>query len=99
MRRPDGKQVRLKFLIVPRKDGRFVAVLRPSSGTVGLPTSLFTIGQILSVWRAAERRLEAVETGSAEWAAIQTEIEAFREQYQRLFAAAENSPGEPPNSG
>jgi PAS domain-containing protein len=94
VRRPDGVPVRVRFLLVPRKDGRFVAILRPSSEAVELPASWFTIGQILSTWRAAERRLEAVVPGSPEWDAIQVEIEAFREQYQRLFAAETNRPSE-----
>jgi PAS domain-containing protein len=92
VRRPDGVPVRVAFLLVPRKDGRFVAVLRPSSGAADRPASWFTTGQILSTWRAAERRLEAVIDGSAEWDAIQVEIAAFREQYQRLFAAESDRP-------
>jgi PAS domain-containing protein len=87
VKRPDGGLVRVKFLLVPRRDGHFVAILRPSGDATDLPASLFTTGQILSTWRAAERRLEAVAAGSAEWRAIQIEIDAFREQYQRLFAA------------
>jgi PAS domain-containing protein len=94
VRRPDGVPVRVRFLLVPRRDGRFVAVLRPGSEAVDRPASWFTTGQILSTWRAAERRLEAVVQGSAEWDAIQVEIEAFREQYQRLFAAESSGPGE-----
>jgi PAS domain-containing protein len=98
VRRPDGVPVRVRFLLVPRKDGRFVAVLRPSPEAVEQPASWFTTGQILSTWRAAERRLEAVVQGSAEWDAIQIEIEAFREQYQRLFAAESSEPGERPTT-
>jgi PAS domain S-box-containing protein len=94
VRRPDGVPVRVRFLLVPRKDGRFVAVLRPSSEAVERAASWFTTGQILSTWRAAERRLEAVVDGSAEWDAIQIEIAAFREQYQRLFAAESDRPSE-----
>lgn len=98
VRRPDGLPVRVTFLLVPRRDGRFVAVLRPSSEAADRAASWFTTGQILSTWRAAERRLEAVVDGSAEWDAIQVEIAAFREQYQRLFAAGSDRPSEGPTT-
>jgi hypothetical protein len=37
------------------------------------------------VWRAAERRLEEVPPGSAEWIRTQAEVDAFREEYRRRF--------------
>ena len=46
-----------------------------------------TAGEILSAWRAAERRLVELPAMSPERDALETEIAAFRARYQRLFPA------------
>ena len=57
LRRPDGSSARVKFGITPIEEGRFVAVLE----LIGAPTDaapvVYTAGQVLAEWRAAERRL------------------------------------------
>ena len=85
LRRLDGSSVRVKFGITPIEEGRFVAVLEP----VGAPTDaapiVYTAGQVLAEWRAAERRLDAIPEGTAEWRAVRHDIDVFRRRYQAMF--------------
>ena len=60
LRRLDGSSVRVKFGITPIEEGRFVAVLEPVGATIDAPPVLYTAGQVLAEWRAAERRLDAI---------------------------------------
>ena len=83
--RPDGEERRVAFRIVARDDGSFAAQLREVDAPTTAPTELFTAGQILAVWREAERRLEAISEEHPDFARIQTDIEGFRDAYQRAF--------------
>lgn len=89
--RGDGTKTRVRFMILPRDDGRFLAMLEGTSGEVDRPATLYTLGDVLSQWRAAERRLQELEVGGAEWRAVQTSISTFRDRYQRIFAAKQRS--------
>ena len=51
------------------------------------PTTVFTIGDVLSLWRAAERRLETVDADSPEYESTIADVTALRAHYQRLFEA------------
>lgn len=44
-----------------------------------------TGGEVLAAWRAAERRLTALEPDSQEWAEASQDIERFRTVYHELF--------------
>ncbi len=85
IQRLDGSQVRVKFGISPIEEGRFVAVMEPVATTVDAPPSLYTAGQVLAEWRAAERKLADVPEGSAEWRAVNRDIESFRARYHEFF--------------
>ena len=85
IRRLDGSEVRVKFGVTPTDDGRFVAILEEVSSPVEAPQVLYTAGQVLAHWRAAERRLAEIPEGSAEWQAVMREIETFRSRYHALF--------------
>lgn len=85
LRRPDGTTVRVKFGITPLDDGRFLAILEEIEAEHDAPPLLYTAGQVLAEWRAAERRLAAIAEGSPEWTAITDEIEVFRRRYHALF--------------
>jgi len=85
LQRPDGSSVRVKFGITPLEDGRFVAILEEIDAETDAPAILYTAGQVLAEWRAAERRLAAIVEGSPEWTAVTTEIEVFRRRYHALF--------------
>ena len=85
--RPDGTQARIRFVIRPTAAGRYEVGLEGAATSVEAPPRMFTAGEILAAWRAAERRLVELPEGSAEQVAIETEIAAFRERYQRLFPA------------
>ena len=49
--------VRVKFGITAIEDGRFLAMLEPVAGPTQQPPTLYTAGQVLAEWRAAERRM------------------------------------------
>ena len=85
LRRPDGSIIRVKFGITPLDDGRFLAIMEEIPAATQAPPVLYTAGQVLAEWRAAERRLAAIVEGSPEWQAVSEEIEVFRRRYQALF--------------
>jgi PAS domain-containing protein len=90
IKRPDGRRLRVSFLIAEQSDGRYLAHLRPVDDGPDRPTVTYTIGEVLAAWRAAERTLETLEPDSAEWAAVQAQIASFRADYRRL-----SDPGRP----
>jgi hypothetical protein len=85
VKRLDGSQVRVKFGLTPLEDGRFVAVMEPVDGELDAAPVVYTAGQVLAEWRAAERRLTEIAEGSAEWRAIHRDIDMFRKRYQEMF--------------
>ncbi len=84
----DGRLIRLRYLITPQADGTFEIVIERADELVSEPPRMYTIGAVLSAWRAAERDLEEVVPGSAEWTAAQSEIEYFRAEYKRVTTGA-----------
>jgi PAS domain-containing protein len=82
----DGTLKRVKFAIVPLDGGQFRIILEPTEGAVGEQPRLYTAGQVLSEWRAAERRLADLPPDSADAEAVRAEIERFRATYQEIFA-------------
>ena len=89
LNRLDGSQRRVAFGITRLDDGRFAAVLREIDQPTTDDTKLFTAGEMLAKWRAAERALETIAPDSPEATMVQREIERFRHAYQRLFRSAE----------
>ena len=85
--RPDGSQRRVRFAIRAADGDRYVVGLEPASAPVDAAPKLFTAGEILAAWRAAERRLVELSPTSPDRALVEDEIAAFRERYQRLFPA------------
>ncbi len=85
IQRLDGTKVRVRFAIRALDDGRFEAVLEPVTAPVSARPTVYTAGQVLSEWRAAERQLTTLEQGSPEWQRVQRLIEAFRARYQGFF--------------
>ncbi len=85
--RGDGSKARLRFVITVQDDGRYLAMLEAAGGELERPATVFTLGDVLTQWRAAERRLEALEAGSEEWQAAASDIASLRDRYQRIFAA------------
>ena len=87
IRRGDGREIRVRYLIAPRDDGRFVAILEPSEGRSGAPGTIFALGDVLAQWRAAERHLAEISPDSPEWAAVSAEIATLRATYQAGYRA------------
>lgn len=87
IRRVDGREIRVRYLIVRRDDGRFEAILEPTGGPSETPGTVFALGTVLSQWRAAERRLAAIAPDSPDWAAVSAEINTLRTTYQDGYRA------------
>ena len=85
MRRLDGSSIRVRFGLKPIEDGRFLALIEPIAGPTEQPPVVYTAGQVLAEWRAAERRMIEIPPDSDEWHVAQAEIETFRKRYQELF--------------
>ncbi len=85
IRRLDGSTLRVKFGITPIEDGKFVAIMEPVGGRTDAPPTVYSAGQVLAEWRAAERRLAEIPEGTAEWRSVHHEIDTFRSRYQELF--------------
>lgn len=89
--RPDGELRRVRFVITRRGDDEYAAILEPVPTSTAGETVVFTAGDVLAEWRAAERRLEAVPENSPEWQATHVRIAELRDRYQRLFEARRGS--------
>ena len=87
LRRVDGSTIRVKFGITPIEDGRLLALIEPVAEDAQQAPTIYTAGQVLAEWRAAERRMVEIPPETAEWHAAQSELEAFRTRYQDLFKA------------
>ena len=85
IRRLDGALVLVKFAIAPLDDGRYRAVLMRSTGSTEAAASVYTAGDVLTEWRAAERLLTTLPPGSPELEQVQSDIDSFRRLYQELF--------------
>jgi PAS domain S-box-containing protein len=80
----DGRLIRVRYSIRPLPDETFEVLLEPSEEAVTQPPRTYSVGAVLSAWRAAERKLEAIVPGSEEWAAVEAEVEYLRDEYQRV---------------
>ena len=88
LHRPDGSSRRVGFGIRRLYDGRYAAILHPLDAPTEDAAQVFTAGQVLARWRAAERQLETIPPDSVEASTIQGEIERFRQAYQQAFGAS-----------
>ncbi len=88
LRRLDGTPHRVTFGVTRLEDGRFAAILRALDEPTEDALQVFTAGQALARWRAAERELETIAPGSSEASLIEREIDRFRQAYHQLFASA-----------
>lgn len=80
----DGRLIRVRYLVTPQADGTYEVILERSKEAVTEPPRAYTLGAVLSKWRAAERELGELSAGSPEWTAVHAEIDHFRTEYQRL---------------
>ena len=91
IKRVDGVLIRVAFAIAPQRDGSFIATLNLVPGSRDAPTRVYTVGDVLGRWRAAERELETLTVESQEYASIREEVENLRAQYQRIFDARQRA--------
>jgi PAS domain-containing protein len=86
LKRGDGATIRVSYAI-EADDSGFVARLWEIPGSPEAPPSVFSVGEVLRSWRAAERELAELKQGSPEWARTLSEIELLRDRYRELFRA------------
>ena len=86
LKRGDGTTIRISYAVETAGDG-LRARLWQIEGSPVAPLSVFTVGDVLREWRAAERDLAELVPGTAEWARRLSEIELLRAKYQELFQA------------
>lgn len=92
-RRLDGELVRVRTAILEEADGRFRALFYPiERPTTNLSAKVYRIGDVLSEWRAAERRLADVDPESEEGRSWQGDLDLLRSQYQLLVKRASQQP-------
>jgi PAS domain-containing protein len=84
LKRGDGVTIRVSYAIEADESG-FVARLWEVPGSPDAPPSVFSVGEVLRSWRAAERNLAELKQGSPEWARTLSEIELLRDRYRELF--------------
>ena len=94
LRRGDGSTIRVAYAVEGTASG-FNARLWQIEGSPEAPASVFTVGDVLREWRAAERQLTELAPGTKDWARTLIEIELLRSKYQELFTAAELRSGKP----
>jgi PAS domain S-box-containing protein len=92
LRRRDGTVIRVAYAIEMAESGAR-ARLWQVAGSPHAPTSLYTVGDVLREWRAAERVLAELAPGTPEWARTLDEIAVLRGQYQEIFRALTPRPG------
>jgi PAS domain-containing protein len=88
LRRGDGSTIRVAFAVEGTASG-FDARLWQIDGSPDGPPSVFTVGDVLREWRAAERQLTELAPGTQDWARTLIEIQLLRSKYHELFTAAE----------
>lgn len=89
VRRADGELVRVRTAILEEPDGRFRALFYPvERPTADLTARVYRVVDVLSEWRAAERRLAEVDPASEEGVALAAELALVRSQYQALVERA-----------
>ena len=84
LKRGDGATIRVSYAIEADEAG-FVARIWEVPGSPDAPPSIFSVGEVLRSWRAAERELAELKQGSPEWARTLSEIELLRDRYRELF--------------
>lgn len=94
LRRADGTTLRVSYA-VEKVGAGFRARLSTIGGSPEAPPSVFSVGDVLREWRAAERGLAELTPGTPAWDRRQAEIEILRGRYQQLFHAVETGSSEP----
>lgn len=92
IRRADGTTIRVSYAIETADPG-FHVRLWEIPGSPEAPASLFSVGEVLRSWRAAERELAELKPGTPEWTRTLSEIEMLRGQYRELFRTAHPEAG------
>ena len=88
LQRADGTPIRVAYAIETSGAG-FRARLWRVGGSPLAPASVFTVGDVLREWRAAERELAELAPGTPEWARMLGEIEMLRSRYRTSFQGGE----------
>jgi PAS domain-containing protein len=93
VRRGDGTQVRVSFLIDAQPDGTFLAVVTPLDESAAQAPRVYTAADVLREWRSAERRMAEVTSGTPEHSELSGRVAELRAAYQVLVASRQRSGG------
>ncbi len=85
LKRRDGTERRVRYLVDQDPQGRFIIVLVPLDAPPDAEWTVNGLGDVLTAWRAAERRLEEIASGSPEWRNVTAEIMTLRDACHDLF--------------
>jgi len=92
IRRLDGELVRVRTAILPNGDVGYRVLLDPvERPTTNIVPRLYTIADVLTEWRSAERRLVHLDPDSDEGRELAAEFELLRQQYLLMSRRAPDS--------
>jgi PAS domain-containing protein len=86
LRRADGTTIRVSYAIEADTSGFRVRLWRIEGAPEASP-SVYTVGDMLSEWRAVERDLAVLAPGTPECVRTLNENELLRDRYQEIFRA------------
>lgn len=87
IKRRDGTERRVRYLVDGDPEGQLIIVLVPLEARPDAEATVYGLGDVLTAWRAAERHLEEIASGSPEWRSVTAEIMTLRDSYHDLFRA------------
>lgn len=88
VRRVDGPTIHVRFVLNRLDDGSWRAVLDEVRDKAVQTHVFASAGDVLSAWRAAERRLNEVGPDSPDARVLHEQISVFRAEYRRFFEEA-----------
>jgi hypothetical protein len=86
-RPPTSERVRVAPPTRPAVDDEFTLTLASVPGARTTTSRALTIGDVLRLWRAAERVLDSSDVGSPEYETARADVTELRALHHRLFDA------------
>jgi PAS domain-containing protein len=96
IRRGDGTEARVSFLIEEQPDGTLIAIITPLDEPTSAATKVYTAADVLREWRSAERDMAEVPAGTREHGELSGRVAELRTTYQRIVRTRH---GRRPNGG
>lgn len=84
VRRGDGTEARVSFLIEAQPDGTFLAMITPLDEKPEAENKVFTAADVLREWRSAEREMAEIPAGTEQHGELTGRVAELRDTYHRL---------------